>query len=213
MTTTPITQARTVDPRAAALLARWAIRYAAGRATGAFQEALTLSYRVAPHATAAERDALIAEAERAAEIAYRLESERSTWANTGEGRSWTALIDRLRAIDGDGDDELVDVGLGRALALCANSAVRRLTGFDLSSGDGTREDDEAVAAACAATAPQFSPSDRVLMMRDLYERHSAMLADGGLPRPWCELYATLAGMELDQSYLRHSRVPVSLGDA
>jgi hypothetical protein len=204
----------TIDAHCGAVIARWAIRYSAGRATGVYEEAIALCHMLAAHLTADERDLIVEEARSALGIVQAIHAKGDRLlVNSDEPRRWQELIDELTGLDGDGDDEPVDVGVGRTLALCAVNAMRHVSGYAMSADQFDAEIVTEVARAIAAAAAQFSPSDRVLLMRDLRERDVEMFrADrsNGIAPAWGGLYLTVAAMELDEDYARLNHLPPSL---
>lgn len=203
-----------VDPRSGAVIARWAIRYSAGRSTGVHDDAIALTHMLAGHLRAQERDVIVDEARNALAAAQRnRDSGSRRWVNGDEPGRWQELIDVLTELDGGGDDKPVDVGLGRTLALCAVSAMRRVSGYSWSADEPDPATVQQVAEAIAAAAPQFRPSDRVLLMRDLREYELGLQrADpaAGCSPAWQKLYLTVGDMELDDDYARLNHLPTRL---
>lgn len=198
-----------VAPRACAVLVRWALRYSAGRLTGVYSYPMAIADLAGERLTSAERAAILKEAKAA--LAAAVYREGDVWNDHGEPEAWRRFVARIDALDGEGSDEPIQTHGGRSLALTASGAVRCLTGYGAGAGD---DEIEAVAAAIAQVAQEFSDSDRVLIMRDLNDHASAARADAGAPdvNPvWAELYGTLAQMPLDEDYARRNRLPESIG--
>lgn len=204
------TRATSIDPRAGALVAAWAVRYSAGRATGAWANALAMVSLVEASLTPAERARVVAEAERAHAIA--LTNASGLFHNAGEAEDWRDLIERLSARSDEGASDPVPSHGGRTIALAAISAMR------IASGSGFAATPEpgaagAVAEAIASMADEFSPSDRVLLLRDLKERAEEIVRipeDGPLDPAWSELYLTVSAMALDEDYARVNRLPQTI---
>lgn len=185
-------------------MALWpaAVRYSTGRPTGAYEHPLALAWALRRSLTPADRPVLIAGARDARSAALSARLNRSSNSNRGEAEDWSMLISALGTDDGAGDDELVEL-LGRDLALTAVWAVREL----LNAPPGAPEA-ERVAAACEHLAIQFSPADRVLLMRQIAE-HSHMITEAIAPE-WERLYQRLSEMPLDEAITSRSRLPRTL---
>jgi hypothetical protein len=208
-----------IDPRAAALLVLWAIRYSAPRLlTGASSWPQVAASVLAPYLTQDERAAICITAITARSLAQAAADDPEQ-GPPGLGlqealdrvASWQALVDRLQELGGDGKDGPVLEWWGhRTLALTALSAVRRLSD-GVALGNLSQDEREAVASvadACAACAGEYSPSDRVLIMRDLaYAAEAAARMDEPFPQEWAGLYARLAAMPLDEEYRAMNRLP------
>lgn len=200
----------TVNPRAAALLVRWALRYAAGRYTGVYTYPMAVAEMLGARLTPAERAAIIAESEAGLAIAEGRIGEPLSVSD--EPDDWRRFIERMNVLEGEGTDDPLATHGGRALALTANGAVRRVSGYDI--GPGEEAEVIAVAEAVAQVAHEFSDSDRVLLMRDLKERASEIGRDSGGPGfhpAWSELYRTISQMPLDEDCARWNSLPESIG--
>ncbi|WP_217925016.1 hypothetical protein [Miltoncostaea oceani] len=208
MNTTP-QRASEIPGWAAAAISPLAVHYSAGRATGAHECAISFARSALPLMGSADRARLLDQVRRAHEISGRF-APGDLFHNAGERAGWAELITAIETVPhSDGSREPLRSHGGRTIALAAISAMRTALGR---SAEHPPAEVSALAGAIAAAAPEFSPSDRVLLLRDLSEEVALRLRGPGTPPlgpEWAELYATVRAMELDEDYLRFNR----LGDA
>jgi hypothetical protein len=206
-----------VSPRALATLLRFAVRYAAGRFTGAYSYPAALASSVASSLTAGEREALIAEVERALAITVEQNDANSAaLRNDGQEASWRSLLEALRNQSGEGSEAAVDSAAfsARRLDLTAGWAIRRALGQD-GARDLSDEEKQQVVHAVRAVATYLTPGDRALMLRDLRDQFHGPFArddaaDEDAPEPWRSLYTELRGMEVDEHTADFYRLPATI---
>jgi len=211
-----------IDPRAAASLVLWGIRYASPRLlTGAATYPQRAASVLAPYLANDERQAISDAANEGLSLAQRAIDPDlgppglSCQEAIDRAESWQSLIAKLDASNGDVHEGPVLEWWGdRTLALTSLSAVRFLSDRALFDKLSSKEKGAvaSVSAACGACADEYSPSDRVLIMRDLASAAEASARVGeDFQREWCDLYAHLASMPLDEEYRLLNHLPDSIG--
>lgn len=205
-----------VSPRPAAFLVPWALRYGAGRATGASDYPISLAHALGERLTPGERERII-EAAVGAQVAAAANRGDPAFHVPGELERLERLVEFLERLPGAGTDEPLRSGGGRTIALVANGALR-ITSEPWHHGAPGSEEYPALCLAVGQLAPEFRASDRVMLLRDLAGAarswESAGPAEGRpsrIPPCFCGLYDQIMQLPLDEDYARHNRLPGAIG--
>jgi len=210
-----------IDPRAAAPLVLWGIRYASPRLlTGAATWPQRAASVLAPYLAENERLAIADAAKEARALARRaIDPDQGPPGLSRQeaidcAESWQGLITKLESLEGIGREGPVLEWWGdRTLALTSLSAVRFLSDRAILNNLSSEEEAATtrVSDACGACADEYSLRDRVLIMRDLADTAEASARLGEhFPQEWCNLYAHLASMPLDEEYRLLNHLPKSI---